>query len=104
MNTKPKNYPLTRREVLLKGKEEPTLPDPGASVYLLDWLLALGPIYDNGVGLTVVPHSEIYYWAKNVGVRLEGPEAEWLYILSQTYANEFKRSSNTDVKSPMSRR
>lgn len=47
-----------------------------------------------------MPHTEIAAWGANNNVSFEGPEAQWLYKMSDAYASEYARASGKDVTAP----
>jgi len=68
--------------------------------YLLDWLYDLGPGYPGATGMVGLPHTEIRAWAKNIGLKLKGGEAEWLHKLSLAFVTEMHRSDGKDTEAP----
>lgn len=85
---------------LKMGRVEPEFPELLGHDYILNWLFDLGPLHRTPEGNTGLPHTEIQAWARNRNMRFRGPEADWLYLLSKVYFNEFYTSDGVDTPQP----
>ena len=68
--------------------------------FLCEWFTSLGRVWPNANGYQPLPHTEIAAWAANQNMTFVESDAEWLFKMSEAYADELSKSHNKDSPAP----
>lgn len=71
--------------------------------YLIEYLVEIGPCFNIGMGLSVVPQFEIEAWQRNTAIKLSPWEVLTIRRLSAEYRNQTEKSKERLCPAPYSR-
>ena len=84
----------------LRERYLPEMPPIDGGAYLVQYLLEIGPIAGEGMGIGAITHEAIRAWQDNLGVELAPWECRFLRRLSQEYVTESHRATKRDAPAP----
>lgn len=68
--------------------------------YILAYLFEIGPVQNNGMGLSPISNMEIEAWQSNTGIELESWECRFLRRLSLEYIQSADQAKKLDCPAP----
>lgn len=83
-----------------KKDGEDRLPEEPSTMYLITWLLEIGPTVSNGFGQSGLSWTDILSWQTLSGRQLEYYEALAIQRLSDAYAAMLTKASDKDCQAP----
>lgn len=76
------------------------MPEVGDEIYLVTYLMEIGPVASTGMGVDRISHQEIESWQRQIGVSLAPWEVRLLRRLSGEYAGEAHRATEHNAPRP----
>lgn len=99
VNAVPEKQEESRLDVFIEQGEDVIWPEVSA-MYLVHYLMEIGPCSSNGMGLIPVSWQEIQAWQEQQGLSLNAWELKIIRMASGAYANQANISSKPDCPPP----